>query len=392
MRLTRVNLYMSLACLLAVIRSGCGNKVLYAMHELEPFFSDKSLVVNEDEVQEEEEPAALAETPQIAVFDKHSNGDVVRVLGIDSKGSVCCVSSKPGRVDCFIRGPWSNVLHMSAENGEYSDWDNLGGWITGDIECVSRKEDFVDILSTDSTNHIMVKQYTSGEWSAWQKGTDTVMEQPSCVSRSPIMVECVVRSTNTHVYHISSTNGAFSLKLGDLGYSFRKRPIYGSFDENSTTFFAVHTNNQLKSRTLQTVPKPVWGNWVDLGLWTRESPSVTSWPGNRMDLFALDMRNEIMHKTFNGEWSAWFSLGGEFETAPECLSTGPSTIYCFAIRRDLFLYGNTLDGWEWSGWKRFALDMRFFDKPSCVILTDNKICCYLITTGRKVVELIHTIS
>ena len=400
MRLSRANLCAFLVCLLSIIGSGCANEAVHSMHELEPFFSHKTPPLNVDEVpledegvQEDESPALFAETPQIALFEKHSSGDVVRVLGIESEGSVCCVSSKPGRVDCFIRGPWSNVLHMSVENGVYSDWDNLGGWITGDIECVSRKEDFVDILSTDSANHIMVKQYTGGEWSKWQKGADIVMETPSCVVRTSEVVECVVLHINARLYNLISIKGTFSLKLLDLGGSIRKRPTYGSFDEKSTTYFAVNSGNKLQGRTLTVVvTKPVWGPWFDLELWTRERPSVTSWPGKQMHLFALDMRNEIMHKTFNGEWSAWLNLGGKFESAPECVSTGPSTVYCFAIGRDMFLYGNTLDGWEWSGWNRFSIDTRFFDKPSCVILTDSKISCYLISTGRKVVELIHAIS
>ena len=242
MRLARANLCAFLVCLLSIIGSGCANEAVHSMHELEPFFSHKTPPWNADEVpledegvQEDESPALFAEAPQIALFEKHSSGDVVRVLGIESEGSVCCVSSKPGRVDCFIRGPWSNVLHMSVENGVYSDWDNLGGWITGDIDCVSRKEDFVDILSTDSANHIMVKQYTDGEWSEWQKGTDIVMETPSCVVRTSEVVECVVLHINARLYRILSTKGTFSLKIQDLGSFVLKRPTYGSSDEKSTT-------------------------------------------------------------------------------------------------------------------------------------------------------------
>ena len=94
-----------------------------------------------------------------------------------------------------------------------------------------------------------------------------------------------------------------------------------------------------------------------------------------MDLLALDIHNAIMHKKFSGVWSAWFNLGGEFEFAPERVSTGPSAVYCFAVGKDLLLYGNTLSGQEWSGWNRFALNVYFYEKSSCTILTDNRLCC-----------------
>ena len=161
------------------------------------------------------------------------------------------MSSKPGRVDCFIRGAWSNVLHISAENGEYSDWKDLGAWITGDIECVSRKQGSIDILTTNALNDYTIRQYNNGKWSEWRDGGNTLMEPPSCIARTASDVDCVVQHANTKTFHFSANDGIVALKLQeDLGRTIRKRPTYGSFDRNSTTFFAVSSNNnQLMGRT-----------------------------------------------------------------------------------------------------------------------------------------------
>ena len=129
MRLSRLSLSVLFASLLAFVGLGCSNRIPEAVYDLEPFFPDNGLAVNE-----QEPPAVCADPSQIPVFGKLSNGVVVRVLGVESESPVCCLSSRQGRLDCFIRGPWSNVLHMHLENGEYSDWEDLGG---GSLETSS---------------------------------------------------------------------------------------------------------------------------------------------------------------------------------------------------------------------------------------------------------------
>ena len=68
----------------------------------------------------------------------------------------------------------------------------------------------------------------------------------------------------------------------------------------------------------------------------------------------------------------------------------PTSCRCFIGR--IWTLDGVFRGIRIRRWKRFTLDAPFIDKPFCVILTDNKTCCYYITTGKKVVEVIHTIS
>lgn len=48
----------------------------------------------------------------------------------------------------------------------------------------------------------------------------------------------------------------------------------------------------------------------------RSGPAVSSWGGNRLDVFALGMDNALWHKWFTGSWSDWESLGGQLTSGP----------------------------------------------------------------------------
>ena len=80
-----------------------------------------------------------------------NGGGIIRLLGGQALSRPCCTSWGPARVDCFIRGPQSNVLHMSIDNGEYSEWEDLEGTIVGDIECVSRAVGIITVLVSVQT-------------------------------------------------------------------------------------------------------------------------------------------------------------------------------------------------------------------------------------------------
>jgi len=41
--------------------------------------------------------------------------------------------------------------------------------------------------------------------------------------------------------------------------------------------------------------------------------------------------NAMWHKWWNGQWSAWESLGGILTTAPDCVSWSTNRIDCFVV-------------------------------------------------------------
>jgi len=63
--------------------------------------------------------------------------------------------------------------------------------------------------------------------------------------------------------------------------------------------------------------------------------SVVSWGPNRLDIFGLSTKNELLHKWWNGSWgpsqTGWESLGGTLGSAPAAVSWGPNRLDLFAL-------------------------------------------------------------
>ncbi|MDQ3757989.1 MAG: hypothetical protein M3394_09105, partial [Actinomycetota bacterium] len=77
-------------------------------------------------------------------------------------------------------------------------------------------------------------------------------------------------------------------------------------------------------------PVPQWHGWTSLGGSIVGSPDVASWDTGRLDVFARDSSNRLVHKYFNGAWSNWLVRGGTIASDPAAVSWGPNRIDVFA--------------------------------------------------------------
>ena len=59
-------------------------------------------------------------------------------------------------------------------------------------------------------------------------------------------------------------------------------------------------------------------------------PDVASWGPGRLDVFVHGFDNQLWHKWYDGNWSAWETLGGRLTSDPTAVSWGPDRVDVFA--------------------------------------------------------------
>jgi repeat uncharacterized protein DUF346 len=93
-----------------------------------------------------------------------------------------------------------------------------------------------------------------------------------------------------------------------------------------------------------------WSAWESLGGSLASGPDVASWGSGRLDVFARGMDNSLQHKSYAGQWSGWESLGGGLTSDPSAVSWGSGRLDVFARGGDMALwhiwYENAWSGWE----------------------------------------------
>ena len=99
-------------------------------------------------------------------------------------------------------------------------------------------------------------------------------------------------------------------------------------------------------------PRSGWRGWESLGGGLTSDPTVSSWAGNRLDVFARGTDNALWHKWWDGAaWRGWESLGGGLSSGPGAVSWGPNRIDVVARGTDNALWHKWWDGSAWRGWE-----------------------------------------
>ncbi len=92
-----------------------------------------------------------------------------------------------------------------------------------------------------------------------------------------------------------------------------------------------------------------WSSWESLGGVLTSEPAAVSWGFNRIDVFVRGPGNALWHRWWGGSWSAWVSLGGKLTSAPTAASWGPGRIDVFVRGPDRAMWQRSWSG-AWSSW------------------------------------------
>ena len=121
-------------------------------------------------------------------------------------------------------------------------------------------------------------------------------------------------------------------------------PAVSSWSEGRLDVFATNYNNELIHTWFE---NGKWNEWETFQGKIRSAPCAVSWGYNRIDVFARGTDNTLVHKWFDGRWHDWESLGGHLTSSPSAASWSEG-------RLDVFWKGNdaTLEHiWFWNGWR-----------------------------------------
>lgn len=129
-----------------------------------------------------------------------------------------------------------------------------------------------------------------------------------------------------------------------------------SWGERRIDLFARSTDNLLWHRVWS---DGQWYSWQSLGNvstpaqggFPPSDPAVASWGPGRFDVFVCGTDRALWQKTYDGSWSDWESLGGEFSGNPAAVSRGPGLIDVFTRRvGDAVIQHKSFNG-SWSDWE-----------------------------------------
>ena len=94
-----------------------------------------------------------------------------------------------------------------------------------------------------------------------------------------------------------------------------------------------------------------WQTWQSLGGAIQGNPSICSSNVNRADIFATNMRHNLIYKWYqNGGSSDWYNLGGELSSSPCAVSAYTGTMHIFARSPEGKLWMLWTRGNGWNGW------------------------------------------
>ena len=87
----------------------------------------------------------------------------------------------------------------------------------------------------------------------------------------------------------------------------------------------------------------------------KDSPAVSSWGENRLDVFVRGDDDALWHKWWDGShWSSWDNLGGILTSSPAAVSMMYNRIDVFVRGTDNGLWHKWWDGSKWNNWESFG--------------------------------------
>ena len=252
-------------------------------------------------------------SPNRLLWADPNNGRSWQSLGGTLTSDPDVSSWAPGRLDVFGRGSNNAIWHKWYDANRWSVWEDLGGQFVGSPTAVSWGANRIDVFGRGTDNALWHKNWDGTRWSGWQSLGGVLTSDPEVSSWAPGRLDVFARDTNYAMVHRSFSASRWSAWAG-LGGQFVGGP----------------------------------SGWQSLGGRLTSDPDVSSWAAGRLDVFARDTSNAMVHRSFSASrWSAWEGLGGQFVGGPGAVSWGANRIDVFGRGTDNALWHKYWDGKSW---------------------------------------------
>jgi len=304
-----------------------------------------------------------------------------------------CTSWGRNRIDCFVvgtdRGLWhrwyeGGLTWAGAANALTGGWEPLGGSVHGNPSCVSSAPGRIDCFARGDGDVMVSRSWVGRNWGAWRThGGLFLRGLPHCIvvndgsEGTPVSspIYCVAKGPDSGLWLISlDAGGANESRWRPLGGVITSQPSCVARAVLDFHCFVRGTDNALHHLQLEDLNRPVWESWG--GVLTSD-PSCVSTGEERIDCFVRATDNAVFRissskRTTDADDTArnlvrrpsetrseWASLGGSWSSAPSCFAerrslsrNGTGRIDCFALGGSLLSTLSLLSTGE-GRWQRF---------------------------------------
>jgi hypothetical protein len=182
---------------------------------------------------------------------------------------------------------------------------------------------------------------------------------PAPCSVDGTSLDLFIRGGDNYLYLKITPDGIhWPSESTSLGGSMTSSPAATVRDTNKVTVFARGSDGAVWYKDgLQTGLTTAWGNWVSIGgqIPFGTSPSVCSWGGGRLDVFARGTDGALWHKTWTDSagWSKnWDSIGGKLTSGPGATATSDGNqigVFVAGVNGAIF-YKHYSSSSGWGSW------------------------------------------
>lgn len=273
-------------------------------------------------------------------------------------------SSGVNSLDLFVRGG-DNALWHRRYDGSWHGWEPLGVlaydpavtyWSSGRLDMFVRSTigNTIDGYQPDgntpttyTTAAALQHRWFDGNWHDWETLGGTLTSDPAVTSASPGQINIVARGVDNGIWY-NYYDGSLH-DWGALGGVSLSAPAVTSVSPGRIDVFVRGADNALWYRWFA----GQWSDWTSLGGSFVSDPTVTSWGPGRLDIFVIGSDNTLQHKWYDGNWNDWVSLGGALTSSPAAVSWGSNRLDVFARSTNNTLAHIWFDG-AWSAWEVFT--------------------------------------
>jgi hypothetical protein len=218
--------------------------------------------------------------------------EMLSPVGYVAPGSGPAVASWGSlRLDVFVRtAAGSQLGHKSWENGWWSEWEPLGGYLVSDPAAVSWGPNRIDVFAASPG-------------------------PPPCGG-------CAPPNELIHAWW----DGAGWRGWDSMGGALSSSPGVASWGENRLDVFVRGTDNALYQRFFVGGPGGSgWSDWVYHGGDLHSTPDAVSWGPGRVDVFFRGVDGGLWQRYFESGWQGWQSLDQYPPAGQEVFATTTQT-------------------------------------------------------------------
>lgn len=312
---------------------------------------------------------------------------------VRSSISLSSVSWGPQRLDVFASGSDGNVKHKYLYDYQWGPsnegLESLGGYTDSPPTAVSWGSDRLDVFTIGENQSIYHNYWDGSNWQPslkdWEQlgGDLTFSYALAATSWGENRLDIFGIGPDSddhnalwHKYWDGSSWNPSDNKLEFLGGDFISEPAAVSWGPDRLDVFAIDRKHNLLHRYWD---GSNWISWEILGENFASTPTAVSWGKNRLDVFAVRVNGtsgNLLHKYWDGyQWSDWENFGGNFYSAVSVASWVENRLDIVGLGEDFAYHYKYWDGTQWnpSGTDWYSKGGSFHSAPSLVSWGHNRL-------------------